>query len=275
MPMPPSQRPNRDWLWLVVAIVLVAGITVPLWQWAAPAEGSAEYWQRWTPRRIAKLVLGPEQIACYLCFSWAGLMLLNRYREVLRQRGAFGMELLPTEDGSRILPEDARPLARRVEAVARQRPFILARMISMALSKFAVCRAAPDVGEVVRTQAEVEQGRLVTSMGMITYLTWAIPAIGFLGTVRGLAGGLSNFRNVNPADKVANTKLMEAVTDQLGIAFDCTFVALALSVVLMYFLHVVQQAEELLIIDCQQYCQEHLLLRIYDPQPEVAEAMNG
>lgn len=275
MPMPPSQRPNRDWLWLVVALVLVAGITVPLWQWAAPAEGSAEYWQRWTPQRIAKLLLGPEQIACYLCFSWAGLMLLSRYREVLRQRGAFAMELLPTEDGSRILPEDARPLARRVESVARQRPFILARMISMALSKFAVSRAAPDVGEVVRTQAEVEQGRLVTSMGMITYLTWAIPAIGFLGTVRGLAGGLSNFRNVNPADRAANAKLMETVTDQLGIAFDCTFVALALSVVLMYFLHVVQQAEELLIIDCQQYCQEHLLLRIYDPQPEVAEAMNS
>ena len=26
--------------------------------------------------------------------------------------------------------------------------------------------------------------------------------------------------------------------------------------------------EETLIIDCQQYCQEHLLLRLYDPKPE-------
>ncbi len=146
-------------------------------------------------------------------------------------------------------------------------------MITMALSKFAISRKAPDVGEVVRTQAEVEQGRLVSSMGMITYLTWAIPAIGFLGTVRGLAGGLSNFRNVDITNRAANTKLMETVTDQLGIAFDCTFVALALSVVLMYLLHVVQKAEEMLIIDCQQYCQEHLLLRLYDPQPEVAEAV--
>jgi hypothetical protein len=31
----------------------------------------------------------------------------------------------------------------------------------------------------------------------------------------------------------------------------------------------------MLIIDCQQYCQEHLLLRLYDPQPEVAEAMHA
>lgn len=271
MPITPSQRPNRDWLWLVLAFLLVGGITIPLWQLASPAENSAEYWKRWTPQRIAKLLLGPEQIACYLCFTWAALMLTSRYREVIRQRGAFGLDLLPTEEGARILPEDARPLARKIEATTRQRPYILSKMIAMALTKFAISRKAPDVGEVVRTQAEVEQGRLVTSMGMISYLTWAIPAIGFLGTVRGLAGGLSTFRNVNPADRAANAKLMETVTDQLGIAFDCTFVALALSVVLMYLLHVVQKSEEMLVIDCQQYCQEHLLLRLYDPQPEVAE----
>ena len=129
---------------------------------------------------------------------------------------AFELELLPTEEGARILPDDARPLVRKINATIRQRPFILAKMISLALSKFAISRKAPDVGEVVRNQAEVEQNRFVTSMGMITYLTWAIPAIGFLGTVRGLAGGLSNFRNVNPADKAANAKLMETVTDQLG-----------------------------------------------------------
>ena len=275
MSITPSLRPNRDWLWLILALLLVGGITVPLWQWASPAENSAEYWQKWTPQRITKLLLGPEQIACYLCFTWAGLMLLSRYREVVRQRGAFRLELLPTQEGARILPEDARPMARRVEATTRQRPFILAKMIQMGLSKFAISRKAPDVGEVVRNQAEVEQNRLVTSMGMITYLTWAIPAIGFLGTVRGLAGGLSSFRNVNPADRVANAKLMETVTDQLGVAFDCTFVALALSVLLMYVLHVVQKAEEMLVIDAQQYCQEHLLLRLYDPHPEHAEIVSG
>lgn len=275
MPITPSQRPHREWLWLVLALLLVGGITVPLWQWASPAEQSAEYWKKWDRARLAKLLLGPEQIACYLAFTWAGLMLLTRYREVMRQRAAFGLDLLPTEEGARILPEDARPLARKIEATTRQRPFILAKMIQMALTKFAISRKAPDVGEVVRTQAEVEQNRLVTSMGMVSYLTWAIPAIGFLGTVRGLAGGLSNFRDVNPADKVANRQLMEVVTGQLGIAFDCTFVALALSVVLMYFLHVVQKSEELLIIDSQQYCQEHLLLRLYDPQPELTEVGTG
>ena len=261
-----AQKPNRDWFWLIVSLLLVGGVSIPLWTWAAPAENSLEYWRKWTPQRVAKLLLGPEQMLCYLAFVWAGLMLFSRYREVFRQRNAFGYNLLRTEDGFRILPEDARLHNRRVDDIIRQKPYILARMIQMALTKFAISHKASDVSDVVRNQAENEQNRLVTSMGMISYLVWAIPAIGFLGTVRGLAGGLSNFKNVNPTDKLANQQLMETVTSQLGIAFDCTFVALALSVVLMYILHIVQKAEELLIIDCQQYCQEHLILKLYHPE---------
>jgi hypothetical protein len=30
----------------------------------------------------------------------------------------------------------------------------------------------------------------------------------------------------------------------------------------------VQRAEEMLVTDAQQYCQEHLLLRLYDPARE-------
>jgi biopolymer transport protein ExbB/TolQ len=264
MSITPSQKPHREWLWLILALAIVGGITIPLWQWAAPPENSPEYWARWTPQRVAKLLLGPEQIACYLAFVWAGMMLLNRYREVMRQRVAFGLDLLPTDEGARILPEDARPIARKIEATTKQRPYILGKMVQMALSKFAVSRKAADVGEVVRMQADVEQNRLVTSMSTISYLVWAIPAIGFLGTVRGLAGGMSKAGNQKDAD------FIQQVSAQLGIAFDCTFVALALSVVLMFLLHAVQKAEELLIIDTQAYCQEHLLLRLYDPEPEPA-----
>ena len=52
---------------------------------------------------------------------------------------------------------------------------------------------------------------------------------------------------------------------QLGIG-------LGMSLVLMYLVHMVQRAEETLVVDAQEYCQEHLLLRLYDPQ---AEGVNG
>src|SRR6516165_6315482 len=113
--MTPSQRPTREWPMLLLALALVCAVCIPLWQWSAAQRGAGDDWSKWTPERLSRLFLGPEQIMCYCCFSWAGFILLSRYLEVRRQRRAFGLDLLPTEVGVRILPEDARLLQRRVE----------------------------------------------------------------------------------------------------------------------------------------------------------------
>lgn len=265
MSIPASSRPAREWLLLVLAVLLVGGITVPLWQLTGGGETRAELAAKWTPDRLAKLFLGPEQVGCYVCAAWGLLILQSRFREVRRQRRAFGLNLLPTDEGARILPEDARPLARKVEHVTGRRPYVLANMIRLGLGKYAISKRAPDVAEVVRTQADVEAARLVSSMGTVHYLAWAIPAIGFVGTVRGLAGAFG-MAGVTDLDMTTFTR---QATDQLKIAFDCTLVALLLSLVLVYLIHVVQRAEETLVADAQEYCQEHLLLRLYDPSAEL------
>ena len=253
-----SHRPIREWLLLLLAIVVVGGIVVPLWDIFGGLESREELARKWTPQRLTHLLLGPEQVVCYVCFVWAGLILLMRYREVLRQRTAFRMNLLPTETGARILPEDARPLLRKLDQLTGRRPYILANLIRLGLGKYAVAQSAPDVAEVVRNQADVEMSRLSATMATVHYLAWAIPAIGFVGTVRGLGGAFG-----------AEAPTLEAFTaqakDQLKIAFDCTLIALVLSLGLMFLLHLVQRAEETLVVDAQEYCQEHLLLRLYDP----------
>jgi hypothetical protein len=60
---------------------------------------------------------------------------------------------------------------------------------------------------------------------------------------------------------------LSQATRHLTFAFDCTLVALGLSLVLMFLLHSVQRDEEALVLDCQQYCLEHLVNRIYEPEP--------
>lgn len=280
MSVPSSARPPREWVLLLIALVVVGLAVGPLWLLTHSAEEQQQALAKWDARRVAHLLLGVPQIACYLCAAWAGLILVRRYAEVRRQRAAFGYELLPTDEGARILPEDARPLSRKVDqSIARRGPSILANMIRLGLNKYAISKSGPDVAEVVRTQAEVEQARHVATMNTVNYLAWAIPAIGFLGTVLGLAQSLiAPTKPPAAADgRSAEEMLSEytrqtdaylsQVTTHLGSAFDCTFVALALSLVLMYLLHTVQKAEETLVIDCQNYCQEHLLLRLYDPHP--------
>lgn len=265
MALTATGRPTREWPLLILAVALVGAICIPLWQWTVGPDGASP-WGNWTTERVSRLLLGPEQIACYCCFTWAGFILLGRYWEVRRQRRAFRLGLLPTDEGVRILPEDARPLVRKLDQVTRGAPYILANMIRLALGKYAASRSGADVSETVRTQAEVDQARLVTSMATVHYLAWAIPALGFLGTVRGLSGSLSMAGHT----EAETVKFIEDATRHLNVAFDCTLIALLLSLFLMFLVHIVQRDEEAVVIDCQQYCLEHLVNRLYEPKAETA-----
>jgi len=254
----PTQRPTRELPLLLLAAVLVCTICVPLWQYSANEQtGSA---MPLTGERLLQMFFGPEQIACYCCFAWGGFILFSRWLELRRQRRAFGLELLPTEEGARILPEDARLLIRKTEQLsARGGPYILSNMIRLGLNKYAVTRSPGDVTDVVRTQADVEMSRFVSTMSTVHFLAWAIPALGFLGTVRGLGMSLS-------------TSDMEATIRSLNVAFDTTLVALTLSMPLMFLLHTLQRDEEGLVLDCQEYCLNNLVARLYHPGVETPAA---
>ncbi len=266
MGLTPSHKPTREWPLLILALAVVCAICIPLWQWSAGHETSGAEWARWADgQRISRLLLGPEQIACYCCFVWACFILVGRWREVLRQRKAFTLDLLPTEEGLRIMPDDARLHLRRVEQVARGGPYLLVNMIRLALTKYAATRNSQAVTDTIRTQAEVDLGRLVTTMATVHYLAWALPAIGFLGTVRGLAGGLGMAGKVGA--EVSLQDFISEATRHLTVAFDCTLVALSLSIILMFLVHNIQREEESLVLDCQQYCLENLAQRLYEPEP--------
>lgn len=265
MAVPASSRSTREWPLLILALALVCAICIPLWQYYRVGQDETVT-IRWTSERLSRLFLGPEQIACYCAFTWAGFILFSRYLEVRRQQKAFHLELLPP--GQCILVEDARDLQRRIDdRVGKKGPYILANMLRLALGKFATSKSSRDVADMVRTQADVDLGRLVSSMGTVQYLAWAIPAIGFLGTVRGLAGSLT----LGGETKLAIAQFIKQATGHLNIAFDCTLVALALSLVVMFLLHTVQREEEGLVIDCQQYCLEHLVSRLYDTEPDATD----
>lgn len=254
-----SQQQLPEWPLLLLAVVVVAAICFPLWSFLAPGEGSEPIL---TQERVVRLLLGPEQIACYACFVWAAMLLALRWREVRRQRQAFTLNLLPTDETLRILPEDARPLQRRVSHLSeRGGPYLLSSMIHLALSKFAVSRSPQDANQTVQVQADVELGRMGTSLATVQYLAWAIPALGFLGTVRGIGLALT------VAPTLTDESLpdfLHVTTRCLAVAFDTTLVALFLSLVLMYVLHAVQRDQEDLVLDCLEYCLEHLITRLYD-----------
>ena len=87
---------------------------------------------------------------------------------------------------------------------------------------------------------------------MIRYITWAIPSIGFLGTVRGIGQALGQAHKAVEGD-------ITGVTQSLGVAFNSTFVALLISSLIMFLLHQLQLAQERLALDAEEYCDVHLV----------------
>ena len=52
---------------------------------------------------------------------------------------------------------------------------------------------------------------------------------------------------------------ISGVTASLGVAFNSTFVALVLSIIIMFCLHQLQQSQERLVLNCQRYADRRLL----------------
>ena len=61
--------------------------------------------------------------------------------------------------------------------------------------------------------------------------------------------------------RFATTGSIQAVSDtiSLGVAFNSTFVALVLSIIIMFCLHQLQLSQERLVLDCQRYSDKRLM----------------
>ena len=87
---------------------------------------------------------------------------------------------------------------------------------------------------------------------MIRYIAWAIPSIGFIGTVRGIGEALGLAHKALEGD-------ISGVTASLGLAFNSTLIALILSIILMFALYQLQLLQERLVLDTQTACDRGLI----------------
>lgn len=246
---------------LVLALLLAGVICLPWWHLGSAGRESALF----TSDRLARMLLGCEQAAEYVCFFWAGFILLQRWWYVWRQRRALGVDWLPVERSQRIVPEDADDFLRRVEDLNKGR-YLLGAMLSLALERFQRTQSSQEASEIIRNRADIEADRLNNGLSTVHYLAWAIPALGFVGTVRGISMALAAAPALGTDSEQIASSLQSFLTHtsySLALAFDTTFVALLLSLVLLFLLHRVQRLQEDLILDCQAYALEKLITRLY------------
>ena len=204
-------------------------------------------------RRVWVLIKDLEQEACFILAIWALAIMGFKATKILSERRLLDVDLVPIAEGMRILPEDTREFARQVQALPddRQR-MLLPRALLNALRRFASTENIQDVSSSTHTVCESEAERLESELSMIRYISWAIPSIGFIGTVRGIGEALAQ------ADKAVQGDIA-GVTQSLGVAFNSTFIALLISIFLMFLVHQLQLLQERLVFDAEAYCDEKLI----------------
>ena len=95
-------------------------------------------------------------------------------------------------------------------------------------------------------------------------LVWAIPLLGFIGTVIGISGAVSGFSGFleNSGDVEQIKEGIGQVTSNLGLAFDTTLLALFLSVLVMIPLVLVERYESNLLLGIDVFINDKLLPRL-------------
>jgi biopolymer transport protein ExbB/TolQ len=129
---------------------------------------------------------------------------------------------------------------------------LLPRAVLSALSRFGATRNVQDVSDAARGVCQSEADRLDSELSMVRYIAWAIPAIGFIGTVRGIGDALAQAHKAVTGD-------IAGVTEGLGVAFNSTLVALLISIVLMFLLHQLQLSQERLVLETETYLDQHVI----------------
>ena len=194
-----------------------------------------------------------EQESCFILMLWAIAMMGYKGRSAMRERALFQGDIVKVTEGISILPEDTREYTRPIQALPEEsQARLLPRALMSALQRFASTHNVQDVSEAVRAVCETESDRLDTELSMVRYIAWAIPSIGFIGTVRGISGALGQAYKAVEGD-------IAGVTANLGVAFNSTFVALVISIIIMFLMHQLQLIQERLVLDTQTYCDQRLL----------------
>jgi biopolymer transport protein ExbB/TolQ len=200
-----------------------------------------------------------EQESCFILMFWSLAIMGYKGRVANREKYMLSLPLVSLPEGTRIFPEDTSQLTRPLQALPReQRAYLLPRAIESALTRFQFTNSAQFATEAVSKVCDSEHDRMESELSMVRYITWAIPSIGFIGTVRGIGEALGQTYQAMDGN-------IAGVTSSLSIAFNSTFVALLISMVVMFFMHQLQLRQERLVLDCHAYCETKLLRFLKSP----------
>ena len=205
------------------------------------------------PREWAVILKDWEQEICLILMVFCAVRILMKMWALASEQYLFGVDMFKaTDDGSAPLADTLDELEALPGEMSGTQ---LMETLKASLRRYRITGDVQNTSDAIQTSVEALGMRLEADNSMIRYIIWAIPSIGFVGTVRGIGQALSQADEALAGD-------IAGMTASLGTAFNSTLVALLASLLLMLLLHALQRAQDKRLVDIQAYCEEFLLKRI-------------
>jgi biopolymer transport protein ExbB/TolQ len=207
-------------------------------------------------RSVYVILKDHEQELCVTLCMWSLLLLGRQAWLTQKDRKLLDRDYVKIGDAQVVLPEDARVYSRPLEALPREeQDGFLPRLLMVAYNRFGATRSVQDAAEAVRDECEFESASMDTKLSMVRFTAWAIPAVGFVGTVRGIGAALQEAQGAMGGDN-------SCVTMGLGDTFNATLTAQVSCIIVMFWMHQLQQFQDRLVLDARTYVDRQLLRKL-------------
>jgi biopolymer transport protein ExbB/TolQ len=208
---------------------------------------------------------GPTPYAIVFLSCWSLVILFVKWRKLAMQRRALRHHVKPDDPAYILSSATVEPVLARVYAtVDDPRNFILFNRIVVALANLRNLGRVTDVDEILRSQAAQDESAVETSYAVLQGFVWAIPVLGFIGTVLGLSEAIGQFSGVLGAgsDVEQISGALKGVTAGLATAFETTLEALVAALVIQLLITMLRKSEEEFLDEAMDYGLRYVVGRL-------------
>ncbi|MCR4412719.1 MAG: MotA/TolQ/ExbB proton channel family protein, partial [Thermoguttaceae bacterium] len=208
---------------------------------------------------------GPTQYATVFFTAWALGILWFKWRKLRFQRLTLEHLVVPDSPGFVLAPTTVDEVVQRIyQTVDEPRHFTLFNRITVALANLRNLGRVTDVDDILRSQAEQDEAIVESSYALVEGFVWAIPVLGFIGTVLGLSQAIGEFTTVLSSghDVTAIAEGLRGVTAGLATAFETTLVALVAALAIQLLMVSLRRSESEFLEACAEYCTRHIVGRL-------------
>ncbi|WP_052055963.1 MotA/TolQ/ExbB proton channel family protein [Myxosarcina sp. GI1] len=204
-------------------------------------------------------------VSVFICF---------KFRKIYAERKLLTKEIIPARTA--FINHNSYEIASLQKSLAQAKS-LLAIRCSRVIASYITTGDRQTVADFITDDSSFFTAASASSYVLPRIVVWAIPLLGFIGTVVGISSAVNGFSSfLSSAEEIEQIKEgIGLVTSGLAVAFDTTLLALLLSVLVMLPLVAVERLESQLLLSVDIYLNDRILSKLKNKELETQAAANS